>query len=433
MRGHPSPGPRGSAPSPVASPFEPAWRWREVSRTGRRDTLLVGLCAGAARHGASGAPRGCPVRTGGPPSGPDGDAARPARRSTRRRAVRPGARGDSSSARRDCHPGGRAAARHRLPDRRRAGRLPARTPAAGHVAPRPPPGPRPGGRRRHPPLRGGRGRARPRRGALRRPADDPAGLGAGHRGPQAGVRPPVPPDDRARAGAVGADRQRGPAGRGHAADQRLPHRRGPLRPGRPPPRLGGEGARAARTSTPTSSRSSRGSAPSARCASATCRTKSHERLFHERVPLPARARARMRVHDAWSYGIAGRGRRGVGLPRDAGARRVLGPPHRGAPLVRGRVRPRRRHAARGRHARRPHRGRRLPGAWPPSATACCSRTSGARTSSPGCATRPRASGGGPERDAARPACRRSPPRAPAPGRASATRPCAGRTGAACSC
>src|SRR5215212_4554830 len=32
-------------------------------------------------------------------------------------------------------------------------------------------------------------------------------------------------------------------------------------------------------------------------------TKSHERLFHERVPLPARARDRMRVHDAWSYGV----------------------------------------------------------------------------------------------------------------------------------
>jgi hypothetical protein len=32
-------------------------------------------------------------------------------------------------------------------------------------------------------------------------------------------------------------------------------------------------------------------------------TKSHERLFHERVPLPVRARARMRVHDAWSYGV----------------------------------------------------------------------------------------------------------------------------------
>jgi hypothetical protein len=31
-------------------------------------------------------------------------------------------------------------------------------------------------------------------------------------------------------------------------------------------------------------------------------TKSHERLFHERVPLPARARDRLRVSDAWSYG-----------------------------------------------------------------------------------------------------------------------------------
>lgn len=31
--------------------------------------------------------------------------------------------------------------------------------------------------------------------------------------------------------------------------------------------------------------------------------KSHERLFHERVPLPARARERLRVTDAWDYGV----------------------------------------------------------------------------------------------------------------------------------
>src|SRR5204862_3616664 len=30
--------------------------------------------------------------------------------------------------------------------------------------------------------------------------------------------------------------------------------------------------------------------------------KSHERLFHERVPLPARARDRVHLSDAWDYG-----------------------------------------------------------------------------------------------------------------------------------
>jgi hypothetical protein len=31
--------------------------------------------------------------------------------------------------------------------------------------------------------------------------------------------------------------------------------------------------------------------------------KSHERIFHERVPLPGRARGRIRVSDAWDYGV----------------------------------------------------------------------------------------------------------------------------------
>jgi hypothetical protein len=31
--------------------------------------------------------------------------------------------------------------------------------------------------------------------------------------------------------------------------------------------------------------------------------KSHERLFHERVPLPSRARGRIRVSDAWRYAV----------------------------------------------------------------------------------------------------------------------------------
>lgn len=35
--------------------------------------------------------------------------------------------------------------------------------------------------------------------------------------------------------------------------------------------------------------------------------KSHERLFHERVPLPGRARGRIRLSDAWEYGLLAEG------------------------------------------------------------------------------------------------------------------------------
>ena len=50
--------------------------------------------------------------------------------------------------------------------------------------------------------------------------------------------------------------------------------------------------------------------------------KSHQRLFFERVPLPARAaRPDPALARLW-YAGPGRGRRGMGLPRDAGARRV---------------------------------------------------------------------------------------------------------------
>ena len=42
--------------------------------------------------------------------------------------------------------------------------------------------------------------------------------------------------------------------------------------------------------------------------------KSHERLFHERVPLPSRARGRIARHRRVGLRRAGRGRRGVGLP-----------------------------------------------------------------------------------------------------------------------
>ena len=49
--------------------------------------------------------------------------------------------------------------------------------------------------------------------------------------------------------------------------------------------------------------------------------KSHERLFFERVPLPADAREEIGSPRTVAVRRAGRGRRGVGLPRDAGMRR----------------------------------------------------------------------------------------------------------------
>ena len=66
--------------------------------------------------------------------------------------------------------------------------------------------------------------------------------------------------------------------------------------------------------------------------------KSHERLFFERVPLPAEARAADRALRRVALRRARRGRRGLGLSRDAGQRRVHGP-RRGRPrLVRAGVR-----------------------------------------------------------------------------------------------
>ena len=66
--------------------------------------------------------------------------------------------------------------------------------------------------------------------------------------------------------------------------------------------------------------SSPASGPSARCTVGDLPTKSHERLFHERVPLPARARDRDARARRLELRHPGRGGRGVGLPRHAGAR-----------------------------------------------------------------------------------------------------------------
>ena len=68
--------------------------------------------------------------------------------------------------------------------------------------------------------------------------------------------------------------------------------------------------------------------------------KDHERLFRERVPLPAEARERISVDGPVGLRRARRGRRGVGLPRDAEPRHLHGSRRGRAPLVRGGVRAR---------------------------------------------------------------------------------------------
>ena len=87
--------------------------------------------------------------------------------------------------------------------------------------------------------------------------------------------------------------------------------------------------------------------------------KSHERLFFERVPLPADARARVKLSDPRRLLAAGRGRRGVGLPRDAGARGVAVRARGGRDLVPRRVPARGGDAPRGGPDREAHGGRGL--------------------------------------------------------------------------
>jgi hypothetical protein len=45
--------------------------------------------------------------------------------------------------------------------------------------------------------------------------------------------------------------------------------------------------------------------------------KTHERLFHERVPLPAAARAQIHLTDPFDFAALAEERRGLGLPSDA--------------------------------------------------------------------------------------------------------------------
>ena len=88
--------------------------------------------------------------------------------------------------------------------------------------------------------------------------------------------------------------------------------------------------------------------------------KSHERLFRERVPLPAPAQRADRAHRSRRVRDARRGRRGLG-PAAHPARAALPRPRGGRPaLVRGGVRAGRRDAARGRALRPPRDARPTP-------------------------------------------------------------------------
>ena len=220
-------------------------------------------------------------------------------------------------------------ARHRIPQRRRTGRLPARPAPPGHVAARPAPRARRARRRRDPAVRGGRRRARPRRGALHRPADDRARLDPRHRRPRPRrLRPPVPPDERRACGRAGSG---SPTPR--AAARRC--RRSPstasatctssataTTASRSPARSG------ATRSTRTSSRSSRGSAPSARSSSATCRSRATSACSTNASPCPPGARDRIALTDPWRYAWLAEGVEAWGFRDDAGPRRVHRPPHR---------------------------------------------------------------------------------------------------------
>ena len=237
-----------------------------------------------------------------------------------------------------------------FPSAGRAGRLLARPPRAAARGARPAAAARARRRRADPAVR--RGRRRARHASARSQLglrDDPARLGRRHGRPHARLRPRLPPHHAARARPLAADRRRAAARRVVPADLRLPDRRPALRPRRPPPRLGRQVARPRATSTPTSPRCARGSATGERrCGSPTCRSRSHERLFRERVPLDADAARPGAAVGPVGLRPAGRGRRGLGLPRHAGAARVHGPRGGRAALVRGGLPARRRDAARGR-------------------------------------------------------------------------------------
>ena len=160
------------------------------------------------------------------------------------------------------------------------------------------------GRRRlaHAPVRGGRRprsapRAARRSGEQVIPLDSIVGTVDRRRGEFDRAFRPSPEHPRA----LGADRRGAQARRGDAADRRLPDRR-PATSSRTATTASPWPARwATRTSTPTSSRCGPSSAPTASCRCADLPLKAHERVFHERVPLPPAARERIQLSDEWRY------------------------------------------------------------------------------------------------------------------------------------
>ena len=178
-----------------------------------------------------------------------------------------------------------------------------------------------------------------------------------------------------------------------AADLALPDRRPVLRARRPPPRVGRRARWAARTSTPTSPRCvTRVGADRAHTRVPTCRSRATSGCSASACRCPREQRARIQLTDPWDYGVLAEARRGVGLPRDAGPRRVPRPRARSRGLwFDEEYEPGRRDAARGGHASaRRHRDRRLPARRRRSATGCCARTSGATRCSSACAREERA-------------------------------------------
>ena len=179
-----------------------------------------------------------------------------------------------------------------------------------------------------------------------RAADDPARLRRRHGRPHARLRPRLPSHDPARARPLAADR-RGPAARRVVpADLGLPDRRPALRARRPPPRVGRQVARARghrrlRDRGADADRHRRGAAAGRPAAQGP-----RAAVPRARAARAGAARARPPVGPV-GLRPAGRGRRGVGLPRDAGAARVHGPRGGRAAVVRGGLPAGRRDAARG--------------------------------------------------------------------------------------
>ena len=88
--------------------------------------------------------------------------------------------------------------------------------------------------------------------------------------------------------------------------------------------------------------------------------KRHERVFHERVPLPPAMRERIQLSDEWRYAQLATLIESWGYRAGARARARAGPPRARAALVPRGVRADGRDAARGRDRRRRHRDRALP-------------------------------------------------------------------------